>query len=150
MNQIENKKVKKANRIVKNPRFYNDVKEKLKDSIAILANARTGGQVDEEIHQQNLQNVKKYVKYKLTFHFLIHFYFRQRNKESSVISLIRRRVPDKDTRPFSAFPLRAQTLKFGKKIGNIPISPHTTHKPDNKSIHVIRGIHSGFCFKRTK
>jgi len=131
MNSIKNKRSRKAKRIVKNPRFYNDVKQKLKSSIRMLSNIKQGCHINSDIYKQ------------------IAFNKIRKNKEQSVISIIRRKLPSKDSRPFSAFPNRTQTWKFVGG-GNADGSPTALNKRDNNSIDIIRGIQSGFCFKRLK
>lgn len=125
------KKMRKAGRIAKNPCFYNNVKQKLNDSSAILTNARTGGTMKQDMYSQKLAKKRNY------------------KKEHSVISIIRRKVPESETRPFSAYPLRPQTVKYNNTRSNFPISSQTGQKTDNRSIEMVRGIQSGFCIKRT-
>ena len=50
---------KKLQRIIKNPRFYNNVKEKIKSSVQMLANVKQGGRMDREIYQNKIQYKSK-------------------------------------------------------------------------------------------
>lgn len=93
-----NKKEKKINCIIKNPRFFVNVKEQIKNSVKALSNAKLGSRFNRNTAPRTMDSQ------------------RDRNKNKHVISIIRRQNLQIDSRPFSAYPLhRTQTLRISQE-----------------------------------
>jgi len=100
---------RKVKSITKNPRFYNNVKEKIQESLRMLSNVRQGGRMNEQLYYSKLGHRSK------------------RDKDHSVISLIRREESPQESRVFSAFSSETKNLRF-MPIKNTPISSQNNLK----------------------
>mmetsp|Transcript_3305 Transcript_3305/g.2760 ORF Transcript_3305/g.2760 Transcript_3305/m.2760 type:complete len:187 (-) Transcript_3305:41-601(-) len=72
----------KISKITTNPRFYNNVKEKIQSSIRMLSNVRQGGRMNERVFYEKIQHTTKQNKY----HSVINVIRRDDNSQRDVFT----------------------------------------------------------------
>ena len=124
---IENKS--KVKFIIKNPRFFINVKEKIKDSVKALSNVKLGGRFNRNVIPKTSESQ------------------RRRDKSQNVITIIRRQNIQTDSRPFSAYPLhRTQTLKMSQEK-RAPNTAYGRHNFKNMSMNTIKWGRNNYDFR---
>ena len=111
------KKQKKINFIAKNPRFYLNIKEKIKDSVKVLSSIKLGGRVNRNFCPNTTEN--------------------KRSKDESLISLIRRKDHNADSRPLTAYNKQTREFRFNS-TGRFPRTAYGGQHFKTKSAGLLK------------
>lgn len=119
MNLMATKSKSKIKFIIRNPRFFINVKEQIKNSVKALSGAKIGTRFNRNAVPRTIES--------------------QRDKVTSknIISIIRSENMQTDSRPFSAFPLQ-RTHTFRMSQEKPPSTAHERYNFKNISINTIK------------